>query len=80
MTEQKNGEIDNFDFSLTYDDVLLEPQYSEVLPNNVDLRTNFTKNISLNIPLVSAAMDTVTEAPTAIVMAQQEGLESFTKI
>lgn len=74
MTEQKNGQIDNFDFSLTYDDVLLEPQYSEVLPNNVDLRTNFTKNISLNIPLVSAAMDTVTEAPTAIVMAQQGGI------
>lgn len=74
--DQKNTSniIDQFEFSLTYDDVLLEPQYSEILPSTVDLRSNFTKNIMLNIPLVSAAMDTVTEAPTAIVMAQQGGI------
>ena len=47
---------------LTFDDVLLIPAYSEVLPNSVDLSTKFSKNISLNVPLVSAAMDTVTES------------------
>ena len=47
---------------LTFDDVLLIPAYSEVLPRNVDLTTKFSRNITLNIPMVSAAMDTVTEA------------------
>lgn len=51
---------------LTFDDVLLVPAYSEVLPRNVDLSTKFSRNISLNVPLVSAAMDTVTEAQLAI--------------
>ena len=60
--------------SLTYDDILLRPGYSEVLPNETLLNSKFSKNISLNIPIVSAAMDTVTEAPTAIVMAQQGGI------
>ena len=46
---------------LTYDDVLLVPSYSECLPNQVDLTTKFSRNINLNIPIVSAAMDTVTE-------------------
>ena len=46
---------------LTFDDVLLIPAYSEVLPRNVDLTTKFSRNITLNIPMVSAAMDTVTE-------------------
>ena len=46
---------------LTFDDVLLIPAYSEVLPNQVDLKTRFSRNIELNVPLVSAAMDTVTE-------------------
>ena len=54
---------------LTFDDVLLVPAYSEVLPRNVDLSTKFSRNISLNVPLVSAAMDTVTEAQLAIAIA-----------
>ncbi|MEE3078699.1 MAG: IMP dehydrogenase, partial [Bdellovibrionota bacterium] len=62
------------DHSLTYDDVLLRPGYSEVLPSDVSLTTMFSRNISLNIPIVSAAMDTVTEAKTAIVMAQEGGI------
>ena len=49
---------------LTFDDLLLVPGYSEVLPRDVDLSTNFTRNIKLNIPMVSAAMDTVTETKT----------------
>ncbi|MEG1763129.1 MAG: IMP dehydrogenase, partial [Bacteroidales bacterium] len=59
---------------LTYDDVLLLPAYSEVLPNEVDTSTLFTRNIKLNIPLVSAAMDTVTNADLAIAMAQEGGI------
>ena len=47
---------------LTFDDVLLIPAYSEVLPRNVELTTKFSRNIKLNVPIVSAAMDTVTEA------------------
>ncbi|MCK5170560.1 MAG: IMP dehydrogenase, partial [Bacteroidales bacterium] len=54
---------------LTFDDVLLVPQFSEVLPRDVDVSTYFSKNIKLNIPIVSAAMDTVTEARSAIIMA-----------
>jgi IMP dehydrogenase len=60
--------------ALTYDDVLIVPNYSEVLPTEVDLKTRFSKNISLNIPIVSSAMDTVTESRTAIVMAQEGGI------
>lgn len=60
--------------ALTFDDVLLLPGLSEVLPSNVSLATKLTKNISLQIPMVSAAMDTVTESKTAIVMAQAGGL------
>lgn len=60
--------------SLTFDDVLLVPQYSEILPNQVDPSTNFTRNIELNIPLVSSAMDTVTEAEMAITMALLGGI------
>ena len=56
---------------LTYDDVLLVPAYSEVLPREVDIRSSFTRNIRLNIPVVSAAMDTVTGAELAIAIAQQ---------
>src|SRR3954469_22299886 len=59
---------------LTYDDVLLIPAYSEVLPREVDTSSFLTKKIRLNVPLVSAAMDTVTEAQLAIAMAQAGGL------
>ncbi len=60
--------------ALTFEDVLLVPQKSEVLPKEVDIRTNLTKNISLNIPFVSAAMDTVTEYQAAIAMARLGGI------
>jgi len=60
--------------ALTFDDVLLVPQASNVLPGRVDVSTYVTRNIQLNIPLVSAAMDTVTEAPMAIAMAQVGGI------
>ncbi|MCD4730526.1 MAG: IMP dehydrogenase [Bacteroidales bacterium] len=59
---------------LTYDDVLLSPAFSDVLPRDVDTSTQFTKNIRLNIPIVSAAMDTVTERTMAIAMAQEGGI------
>lgn len=59
---------------LTYDDVLLMPAYSEVLPRNVDTTSLFTRNISIKIPIISAAMDTVTESRMAISMAQEGGL------
>jgi IMP dehydrogenase len=60
--------------ALTFDDILLVPGYSEVLPNEVSLKTRLTRGIELNIPLVSAAMDTVTEARLAIAMAQEGGI------
>ena len=60
--------------SITFDDVLLVPQYSEVTPNMVDLTTHLTKKIVLNIPMMSAAMDTVTEHRMAIAMARQGGI------
>ena len=59
---------------LTFDDVLLVPAYSEVLPRTVSLGTPFSRNISLQIPFVTAAMDTVTEAPMAIAIAREGGI------
>lgn len=59
---------------LTYDDVLLIPNYSEVLPREVSIQTKFTKNISLNVPIISAAMDTVTESDMAIAIAREGGI------
>ena len=59
---------------LTFDDVLLIPAYSEVLPREVNVQTRFSRNIKLNIPIVSAAMDTVTEAPLAIALAREGGI------
>jgi IMP dehydrogenase len=59
---------------LTYDDVLLVPDYSDILPHQVNVSTQFSRNIKLNIPIVSAAMDTVTEAKMAIAMAQDGGI------
>ncbi len=60
--------------ALTFDDVLLQPAYSEVTARDVDIKTKLTRNIELNIPLISAAMDTVTEARLAIAMAQEGGI------
>ncbi|KUF40877.1 IMP dehydrogenase [Myroides marinus] len=59
---------------LTYDDVLLVPNYSEILPREVSLKTKFSRNITLNVPIVSAAMDTVTESEMAIAMAREGGI------
>ena len=59
---------------LTFDDVLLMPAYSEVLPREVSTKSRFSRNITLNIPIVSAAMDTVTEAPMAIAIAREGGI------
>ncbi len=60
--------------ALTFDDVLLQPGYSEVTAKDVSLQTQLTQSLSLNIPLISAAMDTVTEARLAIAMAQEGGI------
>ena len=60
--------------ALTFDDVLLEPPKSDMLPSEVEITTRLTRNIPLNIPLLSAAMDTVTDSRMAIAMAQQGGI------
>ena len=63
-----------FGEGLTFDDVLLLPAFSQVLPREVNIKTKLTKGISLNIPLISAAMDTVTEATLAIALAREGGM------
>ncbi|GIS32624.1 MAG: hypothetical protein Ct9H90mP4_05380 [Gammaproteobacteria bacterium] len=60
--------------ALTFDDVVLVPEHSDILPKDVDLKTRLTKNISLNIPLVSAAMDTVTESKMGIAISELGGI------
>lgn len=74
MPRSKDMETYKFKEGLTFDDLLLVPGYSAVLPAHVEVKTRLSKNISLNIPIVSAAMDTVTEAETAITMARQGGI------
>ena len=74
--------LDNSKFlyeALTYDDVLLVPAYSEVVPRETDTSSFLTKNIKLNIPIVSAAMDTVTEGDLAISIALEGGLGFITQ-
>jgi IMP dehydrogenase len=70
-TEPRNKSIQEY---LTFDDVLLLPGASEILPAEADLRTRVTRDIAINIPIISSAMDTVTEAPLAIAMAQAGGI------
>ena len=66
--------LNNFDTALTFNDVLLMPSYSDVLPDKVELKTHLAGDIYLNIPLISAAMDTVTEGNMAIAMACEGGI------
>ena len=66
--------LDKLPEAITFDDVLIEPNYSEILPADADLTTQLTRNIKLNIPLLSAGMDTVTEAKMAIALAQEGGI------
>src|SRR5258706_11003082 len=68
------GRTDAIPTALTFDDILLVPRHSTVLPPHVDVSTRLTRHIRLNVPVVSAAMDTVTESRLAIAMAQQGGL------
>ena len=69
-----SGNLKKLIQGLTFDDVLLQPAYSDVLPRDVNISTNLTKSIQLNIPMLSAAMDTVTEAALAIALAREGGL------
>ena len=66
--------IKKFPLALTFDDVLLKPRYSNILPRDVDLSTELSKKIRLNIPFISAAMDTVTENNMAIALAREGGM------
>ena len=70
----KNSNRPPFEYSLTFDDVLLVPQQSAVLPRDVELTTKLTNRIELSIPILSAAMDTVTESAMAIALAREGGI------
>ncbi len=74
MPKQITQNIELAPYSLTFDDVLLKPAYSDVLPSDADTKTKLTKNIEINLPIISAAMDTVTESRLAIAMAQCGGI------
>lgn len=74
ISTQDNNSTKFFGEGLTFDDVLLMPGYSQVLPRDVDIKTRLTKDIILNVPLLSAAMDTVTEATLAIALAREGGI------
>ena len=69
-----NSNLFQSDISLTFDDVLIVPGYTEILPNETDISTQLTPDIKLSIPLISAAMDTVTEARLAIALAREGGI------
>src|SRR5215218_4748281 len=69
-----NSTTKNFIEGLTFDDVLLVPAFSEILPRDVEIKTKLTRDITLNIPMLSAAMDTVTEASLAIALAREGGI------
>src|SRR5438309_11412469 len=71
MEQKSNGTLRE---ALTFDDVLLKPGLSELLPSDADIRTRITRTIPLNLPIIASAMDTVTEAKMAIAMAQAGGL------
>ena len=71
MTSHQNKIVGE---GLTYDDVLLVPAYSQILPREVNIQSKFSRNISLNVPIASAAMDTVTESQMAIAMAREGGI------
>ena len=73
-TNPTTSTLPHFIEGLTFDDVLLVPSYSEILPRDVEIRTRLTRDISLNIPMLSAAMDTVTEAALAIALAREGGI------
>ncbi|MDX1410059.1 MAG: IMP dehydrogenase, partial [Saprospiraceae bacterium] len=74
MESQNSSKRTLFTEALTFDDVLLVPGFSEVLPRDVDIRTQVTRDIWLNVPIVSAAMDTVTEKELAIAIAREGGI------
>ena len=74
MTPDRNAELFDRWEALTFDDVVIVPGYSEVLPDSVDTAATFARDIQLAVPLVSAAMDKVTEAPMAVAMAREGGI------
>src|SRR3954471_2116238 len=74
MATNNSSSSRNFIEGLTFDDVLLVPAYSEILPREVEIKTRLTKDITLHVPMLSAAMDTVTEANLAIALAREGGI------